>query len=54
MQVADVSEWMKVVGKTVRVKKEKEWNGKILGIGHIVKDIWFIPSEEFKEAEEKK
>jgi hypothetical protein len=46
MEIAGVDEWSKMVGKTVRVKCE--WT-KVHAIGHIVKDIWFNPSEEFKE-----
>ena len=45
MEVADVSEWNKLIGKTVRVKAE--W-GKVHAIGHILKDNWFNPLEEFE------
>lgn len=52
LEVADVTSWDKLKGKTIRVRKTDEW-GSIISIGHIVKDIWFTPSIEFKEALEK-
>ena len=45
MEVAGVDEWSRLVGKTVRVKSE---HSKVHAIGHIVKDDWFNPSEDFK------
>ena len=44
MEVADVTEWGKLKGKTVRVKCEYS---KVHAIGHIVKNDWFCPSEDF-------
>jgi hypothetical protein len=50
MEVADVSSWDKVAGKTIRVKLDKEgFGGNIIAIGHIVKDDWFSPREDFKD-----
>lgn len=49
MEVAGVEEWSKLPGKTVRVKCE---HSKVHAIGHIVKDDWFCPAEDFKQAEE--
>ena len=50
MEIADVSSWEKMAGKTIRVKLDKGGlGGRILAIGHIVKDDWFDPSEDFKE-----
>lgn len=46
MEVADVTEWSMLQGKTVRVKGT--W-GHVQAIGHIVKDDWFDPSADFKE-----
>ena len=37
-------------GKNVRVLMDSE-NRKIKAIGHITKDKWFNPGEEFKEME---
>jgi hypothetical protein len=42
LEVADVTEWGKLPGRTIRVKSLDE---RILAIGHIVKDIWFDPKE---------
>lgn len=44
LEVADVDDWGKLPGKTIRVKAD--WN-KVHAIGHIVKDDWFNPAEEF-------
>ena len=49
LEIGDVDQWEKLKGKTVRVKKESQFNGKILAIGHIIKDDWFSPSEDFQQ-----
>ena len=46
MEIAEVSKWHLLKGKTVRVKSD---HNKVIAIGHIVKDDWFCPSEDFKE-----
>ena len=48
MEVAGVSEWSKLSGKTVRVDVK---HGGVNAIGHIIKDDWFCPKEEFKKLE---
>lgn len=45
MEIADVSSWDKIKGKSVRVHIE---DGRIKGIGHITKKDWFYPESEFK------
>jgi len=47
MEVAGVTEWGRLPGKTVRVRAS--FSG-VEAIGHIVKDDWFCPEEEFKEV----
>ena len=48
MEVAGATKWEDLKGKTVRVKHD--WDG-VEAIGHIVKDDWFCPSEDFKKAD---
>jgi hypothetical protein len=48
MEIADVTRWENLAGKTVRVKTNGGMlNEKIEAIGHIVKEDWFCPSDDF-------
>lgn len=48
LQIAGVSEWSALPGKTIRVKADYS---KVHAIGHIIKDDWFNPSEDFDRIE---
>jgi hypothetical protein len=48
IQIGGVETWEKLPGKTIRVRHE---HPKVHAIGHIVKDDWFNPSEEFGRIE---
>ena len=45
MEIAGVSRWSDLAGKTLRVRHEHH---KVQAIGHIVKNDWFNPEVEFK------
>jgi hypothetical protein len=47
MEIAEVEKWSQLPGKTIRV--EGSWT-EIKRIGHIVKDDWYSPQNDFAEA----
>jgi hypothetical protein len=48
LRAAEVDCWSKLPGKAVRVRRGTGWSGRIIGIGHIVKnDRWFEPEAAF-------
>jgi hypothetical protein len=48
LDVGGVMEWSKLVGKTVRVKRDQ---GLAVAIGHIVKDDWFEPRKDLQQTD---
>ncbi len=48
MEIAGVDKWSDMKGKSIRVKID---DGLIKAIGHIVKEDWFCPSEDFKDLD---
>jgi hypothetical protein len=50
LEVAGVDDWSKLAGRSIRMKHE---HSKVHAIGHIVKDIWFNPQEEFEAIQAK-
>lgn len=48
MEVAGVSNWKYLKGKTVRVNAN---HCNVKSIGHIVKDDWFCPSIDFEKID---
>jgi hypothetical protein len=46
IEIAGVEKWEDIPGKAVRVKFE---HNKVHEIGHIIKDDWFNPSNDFKD-----
>lgn len=48
MEIAGVESWDRMVGRTIRVQQNYS---HIEAIGHIVKDDWFNPREDFDKAD---
>lgn len=44
LEISGVTDWAQVTGKTIRVRGG---HSCVKSIGHIVKDDWFTPSEDF-------
>lgn len=52
MEVAGVERWEDLAGRTIRVRtdSDKSFGGAIEAIGHIVKDDWFCPADDFGKS----
>lgn len=50
LEIAEVDDWAKLKGRSVRVETTHE---KIIAIGHIIHDKWFRIAEEFKVIEDR-
>lgn len=50
MEIAGVSNWKDLPGKTIRVKSS--WTD-VEAVGHIVKNDWFCPKKDFEEMKTK-
>ena len=46
LEIAGVSDWKDVIGKTIRAKASHR---SVSAIGHIINDDWFNPTEDFGE-----
>jgi hypothetical protein len=48
MEVAGVSEWSHLPGKTIRARHN---HGQVWEIGHVINDDWFCPARDFELIE---
>jgi len=54
LETLGVDSWEKLTGTNLRVVREnKDWGAKIIGVGHIVKNQWFVPEKVVEEMQAK-
>jgi hypothetical protein len=46
LTVLELNSWEELENSLIRVKREKSYNGKIIAIGHVLKDSWFEPTKD--------
>lgn len=47
LKIGDAESFSELKGKPIRAKTDTIWNSPITGIGHFIKDEWFIPEIVF-------
>lgn len=52
LEVTGAASWEKLPGTSVRVQREDGFNGRIVGLGHYLRDEWFEPEAEFAAADQ--
>lgn len=54
LKALEIDNWEDLKGSIIRVKREDKLNGKVIALGHIIKDQWVDFDVEFKRIMEEK